>query len=210
MTTNYTSLVTSEHKDKPNFMAVVKLLTQFSVDLQAPASLDYTVDGDVDMLVDSSGGFGSLNSYPWALDIDLATGSQLDKLGQLIGVGRNQNLVGFGFTILSDADYQNLLRAKIRANQWDGTMGSLQTLLGQLFPGQNFTIRAVDNYNMTMSINLIGGTPTAIQTALMQSDLIIPRPEGVQLYNFVGVTGPLFGLDYETAYISGPDVGQLQ
>jgi len=62
----YLSLITSEHRDKPLFMALIAALVQGSVDQQYVLST-----------------FSSL------FDLDLAVGDQLDKLGAWIGVSRN-------------------------------------------------------------------------------------------------------------------------
>lgn len=207
--TDYSRLVTSEHADKPKFVAVVRLLTEAFSKMQAGADASFDVDGTVDMLVDPSGGFGSLGAFPAAHDLDLATGVQLDTLGLWIGLTRSQNLVGYGYVSLNDEDYRSMLRAKIQANHWDGSMEGLQALLSGLFPHAAFTLQLVDNQDMTMTVLVVGSAPSAIQTAMLSSDLIIPRPEGVLISTFSAVAGPLFGLDYGNAYIAGPDVGSL-
>jgi hypothetical protein len=62
----YQNLVTSEHKDKPNFMAMIAATVQGSVDLQ-----------------------NILPVWPSLFDVYTAVGDQLDKLGEWIGVKRN-------------------------------------------------------------------------------------------------------------------------
>lgn len=190
-------------------MAVVELLTQWSVDMQKSTGLTYDIDSDIDMLIDNSGGFGSLGVIPSAFDLRAATGAQLDVIGQWVGFSRYLNLAGFGYVTLSDADYHPLLLAKMAANHWDGSMDTLQIIVNGLFPLATFKLVVVDNQDMTMSILRMGDAPTALQNALLLSDLIIPRPEGVLINNYTTVVGARFGLDYETTYIAGPDVGSL-
>jgi len=63
---DYLKLITSEHNQKPNFMALVSLLAQAGVDQQ-----------------------NLLASFSDLFDVDEAVGDQLDKIGQWVGVSRN-------------------------------------------------------------------------------------------------------------------------
>jgi hypothetical protein len=62
----YLSLITSEHNQRPNFMAWIAALCQPSVDQQ-----------------------NQLANFPSLFDIDVAVGDQLDKIGQWVGVSRS-------------------------------------------------------------------------------------------------------------------------
>ena len=62
---NYTALITSEHADKPKFMAMVEAVAQCFVDQQ-----------------------NLLLSVPTAFDLDDAVGVQLDAVGLWVGIGR--------------------------------------------------------------------------------------------------------------------------
>lgn len=204
---DYTRLVTSAYADKPKFTAMVSLLTSWASDMQAAHSLSYDIDSDIDMLVDTSGGFGSLANMPAAFDLDIATGLFLDGIGTRVGMGRQQNVPGYGVINLDDETYRSMLRAKIQSNHWDGSMEALQLLLNSLFPGAGFVLLAYDNQDMTMDIYVIGATPSALQLAIINGGLIVPRPEGVKINNATQITDPLFGLDFETQFIAGLDVG---
>ena len=185
-TSDYSSLITSEHRDKPLFVAVVDLFAQASCDLQA-----------------------TLASIPGLLDLDVAVSTQLDALGQWVGFGRYIFVPTLGTVTLNDADYRTLLRAKILANHWDGQNASLQVILASLFPGTGVTLFAVDNQDMSMDIYVTGGMLTPTQLALIKSGLLIPKPEGVRINGVVIITGPLFGLDFENASVAGLDVGSF-
>lgn len=185
-TTDYTKLITAEHADKPLFVAMVSLYVQHSIDNQAV-----------------------LASIPALYDLDAAVGVQLDTLGVWIGFPRYVFVAGLGTVTLDDDDYRTLLRARILRNHWDGTNAQLQVILASLFPGTGITLFAVDNQDMTMDIFVTAGTLTPTQLALIESGLLIPRPEGVLLAGVAYLTGPLFGLDFETAGIAGLDVGQF-
>lgn len=207
MATDYTTLITSEYRDQPYFVQAVALLCSAFVDIQTLTVSTADVDSDIDMPVDDSDGVGGIASAPALYDLDAAVGMQLDTVGLWIGFGRMQNVPSLGTISLSDDDYRSLLRAKVFANHWDGSMEQLQSLLQQIFPSAPFTLLAVDNQDMTMDIFIIGGTPSATQLALLEGGLIVPRPEGVLINGYTAATGALFGLDYDTSFISGPDVG---
>lgn len=205
--TDYTNYITSEHADKPLFVQVIALLTSFATQIQSTFNLSYDIDSDIEMLVDTSGGFGSIGNLPLAFDIDVAVGVMLDAIGLRVGLPRSQNVPTYGVINLDDDNYRTMLRSKIQANHWDGSMEGLQTILNGLFTGASFTLLAYDNQDMTMSIYVVGGTPTALQLALINGGLISPRPEGVEIVTVGTITDPLFGLDFETQYIAGLDVG---
>lgn len=233
MTNPYPLLITAEHADKPNFVAVVTALTQGLVDYRTSgpilvggpldSSIDGSVDDPADAFVDASvhdattdptepivftgQSLYTFGSLPGLFDLDIAFGAQLDATGEWIGLTRSVNLPGYGTVSLDDLDYRTLLRAKIAINHWDGSLGSLQIILANIFPNSGIKLVAVDNYDMTMSVYVLGGTLSALQLAMLQGDYLVPRPEGVLLNGIATVSGPLFGLDAETAVISGLDVG---
>lgn len=208
---DYTGLVTSEHSDKPKFMAMIAAVAQCFVNQQ-----------DV------------LESVIEAFDLDEAEGVQLDTLGEWIGISRNIStpisgvyfsldaaILGFdqgvwqgpfdpssGIVSMDDATYLLILRAKIAANHWDGTIGSAATILDSIF-GSSTYVFIQDNQDMSMTVGLSGNLPSALFVALFGGGYIPLKPEGV-LANYVvtSVNGdPCFGFDVENPYISGFDVG---
>lgn len=95
-----------------------------------------------------------------AFDLDLAIGAQLDAVGRWVGLDRkvstpisnvyfSHDIDGLGFdlgvwqgpfdpdsglTELDDETYRLLLRAKIGANHWDGSLESSAAILNGIFP----------------------------------------------------------------------------
>lgn len=182
---SYSDLITSEHRDKPKFKAVVELL----------------VSGFCD-------GMKVLSSMPVLYQFDNALGQQLDRVGTWVGLSRFVRVPGLGTVELSDADYRLLLISKIAANHFDGSFEQYQQILSSLFVGYGFQLVAVDNQNMSIDIYVVGAAPTPLQVALMQSGYLPPKPEGVRVNNIVVLAGqPVFGLDLDNQFISGPDVG---
>ncbi|CAK8737772.1 hypothetical protein SODG_001501 [Sodalis praecaptivus] len=121
---DYTDFVTPQHRAAPKFVRHIQLMTRPLQDVAALA--------------------GQLNGL---FNLEGAFGKQLDAVGEWIGLSRyvktpitgvyfalDTDRVGFdqgswkrrfdadsGFTELDDETYRAILRAKIRANHWDGT-----------------------------------------------------------------------------------------
>lgn len=209
---NYTSLITPEHASAPKFMAMVAAVAQCFVDQQ-------------DLLL----------SVPGEFDLDNAAGVQLDAVGLWVGIKRqvstplsgvyfSLDVAGLGFdqgvwqgpfdpstgiTSLDDDTYRLLIRAKIGANRWDGTLDSSAQILASIF-GSGTQIFIQDNGDMSITIGIAGTPPSVLFLALLKGGYIPIKPEAV-LVNFYLVTSqagsPIFGFDVENQYVSGFDVG---
>ena len=183
----YTGLITSEHSNKPKFMAMVAAVAGCFVDQQ-----------------------NFLESMPEAFDLDQAVGNQLDILGLWIGLPRNIAIpidnVYFawdtagqgwdegiwktpsdptvGVSVLPDTSYRLLLRAKIGANHWDGSMANSVAILNAVFNPDGLSAVITDNQNMTMTVTICGGQLSALDRALISGGYIPVRPVGVSV-NFI-------------------------
>lgn len=210
--TKYTDRITSEHNQQPDFMAVVEALARPMVDLQ-------------NLMLGMPGNF----------DLDTAVDAQLDDVGLWVGISRNVPVpltgvyfsfdtagVGFdqgswkgpfdpdtGLTRLDNETYRLVLRAKIGANHWDGTLESSKAILDSIFGGGTFVF-IQDNQDMTMTIGIAGVIPSAVFLALLANGLIPLKPEGVGI-NLVIVTSvdgaPIFGFDMSNDLVAGFDTG---
>jgi hypothetical protein len=210
--TKYTGRITSEHSQQPDFMAVVEALAQPMVDLQ-----------------------NLLLGMPGRFDLDTAVDAQLDDVGLWVGISRNVPVpltdvyfsldtdgLGFdqgnwkgpfdpdtGLTRLDNETYRLVLRAKIGANHWDGTLESSKAILDSIFNGDTFVF-IQDNQDMSMTIGISGVIPSAVFLALLANGLIPLKPEGVQI-NIVIVTSvdgnPIFGFDMSNDLVAGFDTG---
>ncbi|WCM21350.1 DUF2612 domain-containing protein [Paraburkholderia bryophila] len=214
-TSQYTSLITSEHQSAPNFMAMVSLLAQWAADRQ-----------------------NMLASIPALYDIDSAVASQLDAVGLWVGISRklsvpltnvyfSLDVAGLGLdqgviqgpfdpttglVSLPDAQYRILLYATIAANNWDGTVPGAYTAWNTVFQPLGYSILIQDFQNMTMGIALVGPTPDAVTLALFKGGYLnlVPAGVGVAFYFEQSVPGtPIFGLDAENSSIAGLDVGAM-
>jgi hypothetical protein len=166
-------------------------------------------------------------------DLDLAVGQQLDIIGLWVGVTRNVSIpitgvyfswdgdytVGWDYgtwqpssaptsiTVLPDDAYKTLIRAKIAANNWDGTTDGAYTIWEQVFP--ETTILIQDNQNMTYDLAVVGGIIDSLTLALLTGGYIPLKPEGVQIAAYyVSVdSNPVFAWDVQSTLLAGWDQG---
>lgn len=184
----YTGLITSEHADKPKFMAMVGSVCQGAVDLQ-----------------------NFLLGMPEAFDKDNAVGPQLDTVGEWVGISRNVNVpitnvyfawdtagVGWdqgvwmvpsdpttGVTQLDDGTYLQIINAKIGANNWNGQLGTVIPLLNAIFGDSGTFCKITDNSNLTYTLHILGPQPSALFQALLTGGYIPLKPTGVAVtYSF--------------------------
>lgn len=175
-----------------------------------------------------------INHLSKDFDIDSAIGAQLDIVGQWVGRTRyiatlipnvwfsfDVDGVGFdqgawkgvydldgGMTRLDDDHYRILLKAKIAANQWDGTLPGAKAVLDPVF-GDNSRAFIQDNMDMSITVGVSGKIPSAVTLALLAGGYIPLKPSGVRV-NYLVVTAddtPMFGFDVENEFISGFDTG---
>ena len=71
-----------------------------------------------------------------------------------------------GLTVLDDDTYRLLLRAKIGANHWDGTLETSAAILNQIFQGGTHVL-IEDNGDMSVDIGVAGAPPSALFLALL-------------------------------------------
>lgn len=209
----YTDLITSQHADKQKFRALVASGTQPLIDAREAAY-----------------------SLSRAFDLDVAVGAQLDVVGQWVGLSRfvpvtitgvyfafDTTAVGWdqgswrgpfdpveGLSRLDDETYRLMIRAKIGANHWDGTLIGWQEIVNRVFDGTGTEVFAVDHQDMSMSVNFVGDPPSALLAGLIRSGALQLKPVGVRIagYFVSSVTNaPFFGFDISSPYIAGWDLG---
>ena len=209
--TDYTALITAEHADKPKFMAMMAIVAQCFADQINVAQ-----------------------SIPAAFDLDTAVGVQLDAVGLWAGIKRqvktplnvyfSLDTAGLGFdqgnwqgpfdpstglTSLDDDTFRTLIRAKIAANSWDGTVPGAAAAYANLFNGSGSYIFIQDNQDMTMTVGVSGMIPSALLRALLSGGYLPLKPEGVHANYLVPSANntPLFGFDVQNQYVGGFDTG---
>lgn len=185
----YTSKIPPEHR-QPKMIATVKLNTQGYVDTM-----------------------NLLATFPALFDVDTAVGEQLDFVGANVNVDRQLQAAidtpgGVVYT-LNDDDFRTLVKARIAANHWDGTIPGAYNVLAIAF-GPDYTFLIQDYQDETMAIGIIGPPLSDVAKALLVRGELLIKPADVRIAGYVvpSVPGaPIFGLDVENDNIAGLDVG---
>lgn len=189
----YQSLITSEHNQKPNFMAVVGVVAGAMADcltaaeaLQPAFSLPTAQGAQLDILglwigisriipnvlVPGYFGFSELSTgLPDGLQLPFGELTDISIGGKWYEYGGTAS----GSTTLTDAEYLTILRAQITKNQSNGTLGAIENALQFIF-GAPCSVADNGTLNLALSIN---ASVAPIDQALLQSLDILPRPAGV-------------------------------
>ena len=208
---DYINLIPAENSEQPNFVATV------TADISIPVQVQ-----------------NLLSSMIPLFDLDTPPiGNQLDIIGQWVGISRNISVpisgvfftwdgdpsVGWDYgtwapnpipaqiTSLPDDAYLTLIKAKIAANNWDGTTNGAYTIWDSLFT--NITILIQDYQNMTYAMIIAGGILDSLTQALITGGYIPLRPEGVEITEYFISVGdnPIFAWDLDTTLMKGWDTG---
>jgi hypothetical protein len=198
----YLSLITSWHSDKPRFVNTVAALIQPLVDSQQ-------------MLAKLTADF----------DLDTAVGVQLDMVGQWIGRTRYikqpitgvyfsfdlpDQRVGFdqgfwqglydsadGISALDDETYRAVLKLQAIANSWDGTLPSIADAFDAVFPGVAINDRGdVPTGLMAMEVICPAVWLSSLMLGVLEQDFPL-KPSGVRV-DFIETTvpsEPIFAFD---------------
>ncbi|TWA71931.1 uncharacterized protein DUF2612 [Azospirillum baldaniorum] len=209
----YLGLITSEHASQPLYRAALTAL-----------------------LKPLSDGQGSIAGLADRFDLDRAVGDQIDTIGLWVGASRRLTVpltgvyfsfdtAGVGFdqgswwavgdptgylTVLPDDGYRTLIRARIAANAWDGTIPGAYAVWDIAFAGTGYSVLIQDNQNMTMDFALLGPSPDAVTLALFTGGYLNVRPAGVAVNAYWTQSVPdipYFGFDAADSGIAGFDVG---
>lgn len=178
----YLKLITSEYADKPKYNSFVETFLK----LISPSN-------------------DCLLSFDEIFNFEKAVGDQLDKIGEIIGVGRELPISDPDIPpVLTDDLYRVVLKARIYANFWDGTMEGLISIVDKTFPEVAYQI--VDGQDMSMQFVIIVPDSDPALIALLLQGYILPKPSGVRI-TYTVQSNPLFGWDSDTGFIKGWDQG---
>lgn len=210
--TEYTDLIAGAHVGKPRF-------TEWLFELTEPLRVARE----------------RLAALRTDFDVDTAVGKQLDAVGARIGVSRNLPLtltgvyfalddvdgIGLdrgvwkgaydpvdGMTTLGDDTYRAVIKAKILANHWDGTNGSLPGFLSEALSYFGVPAKVLDLQDfqtMHVALHLTKDTTPPIVWELFSRRIIDVTAAGVSIA--IVNNDPWFGFDYDTASVKGLDSG---
>lgn len=207
---DYTGLIPAENATAPNFVAMVGSVAECFSDIN-----------------------NALRAIEKSFDLDVAVGTQLDSIGLWVGLSRNVATpiegvyfsfdtlnLGFdqgnwkgpydpdlGITALDDDTYRVMIRAKIAANMWDGTMPNYRKVMAYVIQTFGAQVIAVDHQDMTMDVYFFGAIFPALFLALLQGGYFPLKPAGVHINGYN--VKPVFGFDQNDSFIAGFDIGYL-
>jgi len=191
---DYVDLIPGYNADQPNFIATLRAALNPLTSLTA-----------------------FMSTIPHEFDLDTAVGTQLDQVGLWIGRDRFiaspitgvyfswdiDNLgweQGFwqgafdpddGISTLDDGTYRSLLYAKAMSNVWDSSPEAIGDMLNVLLKDQGVSAVVIDNQDMSMSVQIVGGLQNLIFRAILEGGYLPIKPEGVSLtYTVPDVTPP--------------------
>lgn len=211
MPTDYTMLIAAQHR-KPRFVALIEAITEPLLEVQA-----------------------LLEEMRSTFDLDTAIGVQLDATGEWIGRTRilrmpladvyfSWDVEGLGWgqgmwmgkydpvsgvVSLPDDIYRRLLKAKVAANAWDGTVDNAYDVWVAAFADTGSIILIQDNMDMSMGVGIAGMPLDAVTKQLLLQQYIPLKPEGVRVrwYAVTPDGGPLFAWNCESEALAGWDDG---
>jgi len=182
---DYIGLITNQHADKGRFVDTVKLSVAPFVEIQYPASFlavtYYDVDAGYGAGLDALGKWVGITRYV-AVPI---TGVYFEWGGTAAegwgsGIWKGQFNPASGISELPDDVFRRLIRAKIIANRWDGTIDGdrgIYAVLAAAFPG--VTANIIDNLDMTMDARIDGAALDSLSLALFMGGYLPIKPSGV-------------------------------
>jgi hypothetical protein len=191
----YTALITSEHNQKPNFMALAGVLagalgdtTAATQGLVSAFSLNTAIGAQLDILGKWIGqsrvipgilipgffGFSEVSTgLPDGLQLPFGELTDHSKGGIFFELGGTFA----GTTTLTDPQYLTVLKARIARNQSNGTLSALE---GALFFIFGAGCKVVDNGTLSLAITVTSPI-TPVDQALLTGLDILPRPAGVAI-----------------------------
>lgn len=136
--------------------------------------------------------------------VDKAVGVQLDMVGELVSLSRTLSFApSDGHSrVMDDDTYRMALRAHILKNNFDGTLGALESAWNTLMPDVPLFIH--DNQDMTIDVILYSQQDDFLFD-LLKNGYIFPKIMGVSI-NYIFTGQRLFGYG-RNAIIDGYDEG---
>lgn len=197
----YLALITSEYADKPLYVAYVKAFLDMltpTVEMLEQFNIIFNVFKELPSATDPS------NPEPGTKESTID--DQLDKIGVLLNASRILPAVIEDVPpVLSNETFQKILRSKILASKWDGTISGLENILSSIYPDLQYEF--IDNQDMSYDINIVDPQASDVDVALLLNGYILPKPSGVRV-NYAIVVDSVFGWDLNTLSINGWDLSK--
>lgn len=184
---DYLNLITSEHRDKPNYIATITAGVSPLLKIQEVLlglSEDFTVDLAIGNQLDAVGEWvGRSRRVAIPLTGVYFTWDDTAATGWESGIWKSNFDPDSGLSLLPDDQYRVLIKAKIAANNWDGSIPGAYVVWQQAF-GIGSQIAIQDSQNMSFIVAMFGFPLDAVSFALLTGGYIPLKPEGVRIANY--------------------------
>ena len=153
---NYLDLVPTENYNKPKFMSFLEAVLDPVMSLQDVVSM------------------------PEAFNVDIAAGSQLDVLGECVGVQRELDHVpANGDVSMTDDEYRAVMKMRLAQSIWDGSnedaAETYKNVLGDLAQ-----VTYVEAGNCNVEVDIIGSSSARVSEIMNEfSAWLIPAGVGL-------------------------------
>lgn len=213
----YLALIPAFNANKPRFVNMLAALIQPLMDAQAVLDalvsdfdLDVAVGVQLDILGQWIGRTRYLQTPLTGVYFTLhAEGDAFMRDGFDQGVWLGPYDPTTGIIAMPDDTYRKILKLQAIANEWDGTIPSIQAAFNAVYPGVVVNDRGdVPGGLMVMDVLIPGVEMSSLELAALQQDFPI-KPSGVRV-NIIESsiqTTPLFGFDIDNDIIGGLDHG---
>lgn len=177
----------------------------------------------------------TLESIDSAYDVDTAVGAQLDVCGDIVGISRElevplsgiffswgDSTLGWGLGVwqdeadpqtelvsLPDDVYRTIIKAKIVANSWQGSIPGIYDSWSIVFSDEGTMLLIQNRYDMKYSIAIAGAPLSEILRQLLIQGLLPLRPAGVEIFEYFAPASsdPLFAWGIENSILAGWGTG---
>ncbi|MDR6182064.1 DUF2612 domain-containing protein [Asaia bogorensis] len=178
---DFTALITSEHQSSPKFVATIAASVEGFVDqinVASSASEFYDLDNAVGVQLDAVGLWVGISRYA-ALPIEQYFSWDTNGLGWDQGIWYQIGDPETEVTTLVDADYRQVIRAKILCNQWDGSLPTALTIVQTAIGNNAIPISVTER---SMAVNFAVEAPISrVLQAILEGGYLPIRPMGVNV-----------------------------
>lgn len=187
--TDYTGLITSQHRHKENFIAMIEAVSQPMIDCfnflnELPSRLDVDDANNpyLEVLAHWTGtpliipGAAQLEYFGFEDQPNSLTFGETDDPG-VGGYFRESGQSGTGGLVPTGEFLRRLIQAKILKNHSTGNLDETREILSLVLNHNNF--RVTDNFDMTVTFTNLAIQFTAVERTLVK--MFFPLPAGVEL-----------------------------
>ncbi|RKQ40611.1 DUF2612 domain-containing protein [Enterobacter sp. R1(2018)] len=182
MSNPYSELIPASQREAPNYAKTLDVLTTAFTTQQTVSrslinnfDLDKAIGAQLDIIGKWIGStrriFAPIEDYFFSFDSE--------TLGFDYGYWKNRYDSEFGFVDLDDSNFRTVLRAKIGANNWDGTNQTLPDILQGIYPKKDILISYTDNQDMTMTVTVKGKSISTITKEIIRQGYLAIKPAGI-------------------------------